>query len=61
MGVCKFLQGLKFLTLHDFIQYTYILYLKVHKIENLFGFDVELYTVSLLVMLNYEGFVTKHF
>ena len=35
--------------------------LKVHKIENFFGFDFELYTVSLLVMLKYEGFVTKNF
>ncbi len=30
--------------------------LKVHKIENFFGFDFEFYTVSLLVMLKYEGF-----
>ncbi len=35
--------------------------LKVHKIENFFGFDFEFYTVSLLVMLKYEGFVTKMF
>jgi hypothetical protein len=35
--------------------------LKVHKIENFFGFDFEFYTVSLLVMLKYEGFVTKYF
>ncbi len=34
--------------------------LKVHKIENFFGFDFEFYTVSLLVMLKYEGFVTKN-
>jgi hypothetical protein len=33
--------------------------LKVHKIE-IFGFDFEFYTVSLLVMLKYEGFVTKN-
>ncbi len=36
-------------------------YLKVHKIENFFGFDFEVYTVSLLVMLKYEGFVTNNF
>jgi hypothetical protein len=35
--------------------------LKVHKIENFFGFDFEFYTVSLLVMLKYEGFVTNYF
>ena len=35
--------------------------LKVHKIENFFGFDFEFYTVSLLVMLKYEGFVTNNF
>ncbi len=35
--------------------------LKVHKIENFFGFDFEFCTVSLLVMLKYEGFVTKNF
>ncbi len=35
--------------------------LKVHKIENSFGFDFEFYTVSLLVMLKYEGFVTNNF
>jgi hypothetical protein len=35
--------------------------LKVHKIENFFGFDFEFYTVSLLVMLKYEGFETKNF
>ena len=35
--------------------------LKVHKIENFFDFDFEFYTVSLLVMLKYEGFVTKNF
>jgi hypothetical protein len=35
--------------------------LKVHKIENFFGFDFEFYTVSLLVMLKYEGFVTDNF
>jgi hypothetical protein len=35
--------------------------LKVHKIENFFGFDFEFYAVSLLVMLKYEGFVTKIF
>jgi hypothetical protein len=38
-----------------------VLALKVHKIENFFGFDFEFYTVSLLVMLKYEGFVTKNF
>ncbi len=31
--------------------------LKVHKNENFFGFDFEFCTVSLLVMLKYEGFV----
>jgi hypothetical protein len=36
-------------------------YLKVHKIENFFGFDFEFYTDSLLVMLQYDGFVTKNF
>jgi hypothetical protein len=35
--------------------------LKVHKNENFFGFDFELCTVSLLVILKYEGFVTNHF
>jgi hypothetical protein len=35
--------------------------LKVHKIENFFDFDFEFYTVSLLVMLKYEGFVTNNF
>ncbi len=28
--------------------------LKVHKIENFFGFDFEFYTVSLLVMIKYD-------
>ena len=31
--------------------------LKVNKNENFFGFDFEFCTVSLLVMLKYEGFV----
>ncbi len=35
--------------------------LKVNKNENLFGFDFEFCTVSLLVMLKYEGFVKKFF
>jgi hypothetical protein len=29
--------------------------------RNFLGFDFESYTVSLLVMLKYEGFVTKNF
>ncbi len=37
------------------------LFLKVHKNENFFGFDFEIRTVSLLVMLKYEGFVKKNF
>jgi hypothetical protein len=35
--------------------------LKVHKNENIFGFDFEFRTVSLLVMLKYEGFVKHNF
>ncbi len=35
--------------------------LKVHKNENFFGFDFEFCTVSLIVMLKYEGFVKKIF
>jgi hypothetical protein len=35
--------------------------LKVNKIENFVGFDFEFYTVSLLVVLKYEGFVTNNF
>ena len=35
--------------------------LKVHKNENFFGFYFEIRTVSLLVMLTYEGFVIKNF
>jgi hypothetical protein len=35
------------------------MHLKVHKNENFFGFDFEFCTVSLLVMLKYEGFVKK--
>jgi hypothetical protein len=35
--------------------------LKVHKNENFFGFDFEIRTVLLLVMLKYEGFVKKCF
>jgi hypothetical protein len=38
-----------------------VILLKVHKIENFFGLDLEFYTVSLLVMLKYEGFVTNNF
>ncbi len=35
-------------------------HLKVHKNENFFGFDFfDFCTVSLLVMLKYEGFVKK--
>ncbi len=41
--------------------YCLLFALKVHKIENFFGFDFEFYTVSLLVMLKYEGFVTNNF
>ncbi len=47
------------------IQILYIwlsfVYLKVHKNENFFGFDFEFCTVSLLVMLKYEAFVTNFF
>jgi hypothetical protein len=39
----------------------YNLNLKVHKNENFFGFDFEFCTVSLLVMLKYQGFVKRHF
>jgi hypothetical protein len=35
--------------------------LKVHKIDNFFGFDFEFCTVSLLVMVKYEGFVKHNF
>ncbi len=35
--------------------------LKVHKNENFFGFDFDFCTVSLLVMLKYEGFVKNNF
>ncbi len=35
------------------------LLLKVHKNDNFFGTDFEFCTVSLLVMLNYKGFVKK--
>ncbi len=35
--------------------------LKVHKNENFYGFDFEFCTLSLLVMLKYEGFVTYNF
>ncbi len=35
--------------------------LKVHKNENFFGLDFEFCTVSLLVMLKYEGFVKNNF
>jgi hypothetical protein len=38
-----------------------VITLKVHKNENFFGFDFEFYTVSLLIMLKYEGFVTNNF
>jgi hypothetical protein len=33
--------------------------LKVHKKDHFFGFAFEFCTVSLLVMLNYEGFLKK--
>ncbi len=45
----------------SFVPYRLTQLLKVHKIENFFGFDFEFYTVSLLVMLKYEGFVTTKF
>ncbi len=35
--------------------------LKIHKIENFFDFDFEFCTVSLKVMLKYEGFVKHSF
>ncbi len=35
--------------------------LKVHKIENFFGSDFEICTISLLVLLKYEDFVTPFF
>jgi hypothetical protein len=35
--------------------------LKVHKNENFFGFDFEFFTVSLLVMLKYDGLVKTIF
>ncbi len=35
--------------------------LKVHKIENFFGSEFEFYTISLLVMLKYKGFVKIFF
>jgi hypothetical protein len=34
---------------------------KVHKNENFVGYDFESFTVSLIVMLKYEGFVKKIF
>ncbi len=34
-------------------------FVKVHKNENFFGFYFDFCTVSLLVMLKYEGFVKK--
>ncbi len=39
----------------------YRLSLKIHKNDNIFGFDFKFCTVSLLVMLKYEGFVTNNF
>ncbi len=44
-------------------QYVYIddNRLKVHKIENFFGSEIEFYTISLLVGLKYKGFVKKFF
>jgi hypothetical protein len=39
--------------------WAFISYLKVYKNEKFFCFDFEFCTVSLLVMLKYEGFV-KH-
>ncbi len=38
-----------------------LLKVKGHKNENFFGFDFEFCTVSLLVMLKYEGFVKRNF
>jgi hypothetical protein len=38
-----------------------ILFKSTQDWENFFGFDFEFYTVSLLVMLKYEGFVTNNF
>ncbi len=35
--------------------------LKVQKNENFFGFDFEFCTVSLLIMLKYEGIVKLNF
>ncbi len=35
--------------------------LKVHKIENFFGFDFEICTVSLLVMSKYKSLPTNFF
>jgi hypothetical protein len=35
--------------------------LKVHTNENFFGFNFEICTVSLLVMIKYEGFVKIFF
>ena len=35
--------------------------LKVHKNDNFFGFGFDFCTVSLLVMLKYEGFVKNNF
>ncbi len=37
----------------------FLAYLKVHKNENFFGYDFEFFTISLLAMLKYEGFVKK--
>ncbi len=45
--VCYFVDALKIIR-------SMLSTLKVHKIENFFGFDFEFYTVSLLVMLKYE-------
>jgi hypothetical protein len=35
--------------------------LKVHKIDNFFSFGFEFCTVSLLVVLKYEGFIKETF
>ncbi len=43
------------------VKYLIILCLKVHKIENFFASEFEFYTISLLVMLKYQGFVKKFF
>jgi hypothetical protein len=41
--------------------YSWLGVLKVQKNDNFFGFDFEFCTVSLIVMLKYEGFVKNIF